>query len=721
MEIFFLIILDYDKMETTPKVSEEQPKKEKIAASINKFEESPNEIASTMSAIFSQGQQHLIDQKSDFLDLYRSMLDMTAKKTNTLSEKIKSSGGKELTEAEQTELKNIFLNELGRPLKYEIIGMHLKSLILISSNLRGYFQHHLEQKLKELDSIDNIYLKKLWMKDKINRYMMEDLDPEFLIDMGCSPNGFEKYLKNSREKGFLNKSNILSVMDVTEVDQNNSALSDWTDKHELLIDMMLIGPKIERATFSEFLFRDNMPEKYEYRIQIKDFRQLSTLSIEEPESMTVGGDSISFVSKNKISNMRRIIGFKINQQLSKELMKPYRSYLGVKDGRNIKTLLVEFKTESEELSPEKNACTWLLTLQINEKVGAAGVVKQANVSLLNLSSQKKFPDPDIVFERDLDDYSPQQLSRVKLKKSSNNLAVILILNDNNFIYFPIASAKQDTGKDKKRASIKFHEGYLPKEKNIAVYEFDLCEMSPEDKDSVKLFRVTESDTIIYDVVADSDRIKDIWQATPRDPMLKEIKSRIEGRSIRIYCMKHYLEIFKDSYKLYVFACCSFMPPNDKSPSKKRYALYVNFTDTSGLSKDFTFDSWLHYDMNHLSPPKIFVEDVQKELLDSETQLSRFVWVITASLVVVVFEIRVDSLNKRGVRLVAGPVKLNFGDLPPGQELDMVCPLEIVNRFPALAIINPDKRMLQTIELRSTFEIEREKDLRQARLQDTISS
>jgi hypothetical protein len=709
-------------METTPKVSEEQPskKEEKTTASLNKFEESPNEIASTLSAIFAQGQQHLIDQRGDFLDLYRSMITSTTKKLTGLNEVIKTSGGKELTETEQTELKNIFLNELGRPLKYEIIGMYLKSLALISSNLRGYFQHHLEQKLKEFDSIDNAYLKKLWIKDKINRYLMEDLDPEFLIDMGCSPDAFEKYLKSSREKGFLNKSNILSVMDVTETDQNNFSLNDWNDKHELLFEMMLIGPKIERATFHDFLFRDNKSEKCEYRIQIKDFRQLSTLSIEEPESMSVNGDSISFVSKNKISNTRRIIGFKINQQLSKEVIKPYRSYLGVTKGRNIKTLLVEFQTESEDLSPEKNTCTWLLTLQINEKEEATGLVREAIVSLLNLSSQKKYPDPDIVFQRNLEDYSPQQLSRVKLKKSSNNLAVILILNDISFVYFPIASAKQQMVNNKKIASIKFHEGNLAKEKNVSVYEYDLCEMSPQDKESVKLFRVTESDTIIYDVVADSDRIKAIWQAAPRDPMLKEIKSRIEGRSTLIYNMKHHLEIFKDSYKLYVFACSARMHPTEKSPSKKRYALYVNFTDTSGMSKEFTFDSWLHYDMNHTTPPKIFVEDVQKELLDSETQLSRFAWVITASLLVVVFEIRVDKLNKKDVRLVAGPTKINFGDLPLGQELDMVCPLEIMSRFPALAIINPDKRMLQAIELRSTFEIEREKDMKQARLQETSS-
>ena len=694
-------------MENSPEVKKDDEKNssQDVTGFPYSLENDANEIARLLSVLYRIGQSYMKDNRSAYRILYRKMVLKTRQSINELDNNLKEKGRGELTEDKKIAITREVFDETGRMINYEIQENYLRSLNLITSKINECFQTNLDKKLKELESIDSPILKKIEIEDRILDLMMAELDPEFMIDLDCPPATYDEFLK-ANEKSILNRSNIVSVNDATESDMLSNLYNNSEQLYVVVCGLNLIGSPIQKKKL-KYQPRESMkPELTELFIHVKDFRPLSCLSIEELESFVVCKDSISFVSRNTVSNMKRLIRYKLSQRFEEPLLKPIRGYLGTAKGRNLFTQIEEFQLENAE--DMNSAEIWLMLLQINEIDGQDAKVIKAVISLINLSRHKIDMEPQVVYDRKLENYSPKQLASIKLKKSSNDMAVILFLNESDFIYFPIPSAKMEIKNGKFVAQIKNHEVNLPREIPKNVFDFDLCAVDPFEKASVLLFRCTAEDTIIYEVLESSDKIS-VNQKVPRDPELKDIKSPIESKSSRMYNLKHYIEIFKE-YKLYVFSSCSLLY-SDSEKNKdgpKKFAFFVNFFDATGMKRDFTFTSWLHYGMKVSSPPQIFVQNTQSSLNDEGTKLSRFVWVVTASLVAVVFEIHVDAGNKRDVQLVAGPSQINLGDLPRYHELDLICPLQKPGRYPGLAIVNTARRQLQTIELVTSQDIELEK-------------
>jgi hypothetical protein len=655
------------------------------------FDKRANKTAIVMSELNQHGQKFLKDALPKFRKTYEHLLGKLREAIDELSSKEKKAGKNDFDEKLRMRLLRKSLDDFGDSVRFEIIPNYLKSLALVLTTVNDYFHSHIEEQLKDLRSDDCQILKKIRLEDNIHDMMLAELDPEFIIDLDCSQAVTDEYLKPNR-RSFLDRSNIISVVDMTESDIQSNLFNQSNKFNETIADVILVGRAIQKKKLWHMPKQGDERQHSEYAIFVKDFRPISCFSVEISEGFAVGKDVISFVTRNPISNAVRCIRYHISQRLEQSL-NPIRFYTGINRRRNVLTKIEEFKTENFR-SPNATD-TWVMILHINENDPLQGTVMNAVVSLFNTSRQNQDREQQVVYSTKLKDYTPQQIRKIKLKKSDNNLAVILFLNDSDFVYFSIPSASLQTNNQKQKASIKHHVGNLPREENVTVYEVDLCATDPSDKDAVKIFRVTSTDTIVYAVAYESSDKISVTQLVPRDPQLNEMKSPIEAVSNRIYSMKHYVEIFND-YKLYVFACTASLQQNQAS--KKTYSLYVNFFDAAGLRRDFTFTSWLHYEMNHISPPKIFVQNTQPPLVEDSMKQSRFVWVVTASLVMVVFEISVDASNKRDVQQVAGPSQINLGDLPKHSELELIGPLQKTGQFPGLVALNTTKRQLQTIEL-----------------------
>ena len=620
-----------------------------------------------------------------------------------------------MTDALKLSFSKTILDETGRLVSYEIIASYVKSLHLISSKIKEYLDMKLQEKLKELESVDNPILQRVLNDDKILGYLMEQLDPEFLMEVDCSNKEFDEYI-STIEKNFPDKSHIVSACDVTGSDMLSNMFND-ANHFGGTSDMIMTDCKYKKKSL-KFTPR-NLEDKLliEHRIVVKDFKPLSCLSVEKAESFSVNHEAITFVSKNSISNMRRLIRCNLTTNYNNQISKPFRSYLGIDKGRNIITYIEEFQPKKSQKIGLSDS--WLLLLQINQIDDAVGKkMLKAVVLLMNHSKQNKDVEFEIVYERILEGFTTEDLRKIKLKKSENNLAIVLFLNETLFVYFSIPSVRLEK-KDKSSQivpKITHHEVTLPIEDNEHVYEVDLCELNLNDE-LVKLYRVTNKDTLIYKFsleptpeitrfVTEDSKLKEL--------SLKEIKSKIEAKSDLIYSMKHHLEI-SDPYRLYVFASTAKLKADQKKKTAQLYALYVNFFDTTGINREFTFSSWLHYGMNSKTPPKIFVQNTLPGLLDDRVKLSRFVWVVTASMVAVVFEITAYGNNKRDVELVAGPSKLEVGEIDRFRGLDMVYPLQKAGCYPGLVLVNSSTRQLQTVELVSTLEIEEEKNSQRGNL------